>query len=78
MQKIILIIDLSDYAYYTPAKIGNIFMNRSAIDEDASSEVLRIFQIEASNWTFGEWNDHNKKKRLRLKTRGMDHFIVKK
>jgi len=44
MQKIILFIDHSDYAFETPVKIGNLFINRFAIDEDASFEILEIFE----------------------------------
>ena len=44
MQKIILFIDPSDYAFETPVKIGNLFINRFAIDEDASFEILEIFE----------------------------------
>ena len=29
-----------------PSKIGNLFMNRFAIDEDAKNEILKIFQPE--------------------------------
>ena len=39
MQKIILLVEPNDDAFITPAKIGNIFMNRFAIHEDASSEA---------------------------------------
>ena len=64
MQKIILIIEPSDNAYDTPAKIGNIFMNRFAIDEDASSEVLKIFELgKIFSWEL---------------TKGMDHLFMTK
>ena len=29
-----------------PSKIGNLFMNRFAIDEDAKNEILKIYQLE--------------------------------
>ena len=45
-QKIILFIEPSDKAYDTPAKIGNLFMNRFAIDEYASHEILKIYHLE--------------------------------
>ena len=45
MQKIILFIEPNDRAFYTPVKIGNLFMNRFAIDEDASAEFLNIFEL---------------------------------
>ena len=46
MQKIVLFIEPSDNAWETPSKIGNLFMNRFAVDEDAASEVLKIFELE--------------------------------
>ena len=46
MHKIVLFIEPSDYAFVTPLKIGNLFMNRFAVDEDAASEVLKIFELE--------------------------------
>ena len=45
MQKIILFIQKLNSAYSTPLKIGNIIMNRFAIDEDASSEIFSIFDL---------------------------------
>ena len=45
-QKIVLFIDSAAEAYYTPSKIGNLFMNRFAIDEDAKNEILKIYQLE--------------------------------
>ena len=39
-------VDSAAEAYYTPSKIGNLFMNRFAIDEDAKNEILKIYQQE--------------------------------
>ena len=33
-------------AYSTPLKIGKLFMNRFAVDEDAASEILKTFELE--------------------------------
>ena len=46
MQKIVLFIDPNDLAWFTPLKIGNLFMNRFAVDEEAASEVLKIFELK--------------------------------
>ena len=46
MQKIVLFIEPSEEACETPLKIGNLFMNRFAVDEDAASEILKIFELE--------------------------------
>ena len=45
-QKIVLFIEPAWRAYYTPAKIGNLFMNRFGIDEDAKHEILKIYHLE--------------------------------
>ena len=45
MQKIILFIEPNNDAWQTPLKIGNLIMNRSVVEEDAASEVLKIFEL---------------------------------
>ena len=45
MQKIVLFIEPKDDACLTPLNIGNLFMNRFAVEEDAASEVLKIFEL---------------------------------
>ena len=45
-QKIVLYIEGSRNAWGNPSKIGNLFMNRFAIDEDAINEILKIYQLE--------------------------------
>ena len=70
MQKIVLFVDCNKIAWVTPVKIGNMFMNRFAIDEDISSEILGIFELGKTSFEFS-WSNHEQK--------GMDHFrkIVK-
>ena len=46
MQKIVLFIDPTSRAWFTPSKIGNLFMNRFGIDEDAKHEILKIYHLE--------------------------------
>ena len=48
-QKIVLFIEPSDNAHDTPLKIGNLFMNRFAVDEEAASEILKIFELEKTS-----------------------------
>lgn len=45
MQKIILFIESTDNAYMKPEKIGDIFMNQFSIDENASCEILKRFEL---------------------------------
>ena len=54
-QKIVLFIEPTEQQYMksiqrllkysTPSKIGNLFTNRFCIDEDASSEILKIIHL---------------------------------
>ena len=44
-QKIVLFIEPAE-AWEKSSKIGNLFMNRFAIDEDAKNEILKIYQLE--------------------------------
>ena len=47
-QKIVLFIEPAERPYRNPSKIGNLFMNRFAIDEDAKNEIVKIYQLEYS------------------------------
>ena len=48
MQKIVLIIEPQTNENHTPSKIGNLFMNRFAIDENGCNEILKIYYLENS------------------------------
>ena len=50
MQKIVLFIEPTENPSETPFKIGNLFMNRCAVDEDAASEILKIFELEKHSY----------------------------
>ena len=45
-QKIVLFIEPAERECYTPSKIGNLFMNRFAIGEDAKHEIMKIYHLE--------------------------------
>ena len=51
-QKIVLFIEPAYHTYEKPSKIGNLFMNRFAIDEDAKNEILKIYHLENN---FSRW-----------------------
>ena len=68
MQKIILFVEPNDDAFETPAKIGDIFMNRFAIDENDSSEILKIFELHKT-YDFIQMSREDKKQK------GMDPVI---
>ena len=52
MHKIILFIEPQEDKYFTPSKIGNLFINRFGIDENGSHEVLKICYLENTNWNY--------------------------
>ena len=76
MQKIILFVEQNDDAFISPGKIGDIFMNRFAIDENASCEILKRFELgktsEAMSWPGGNYENFVDER----KQKGMDHFIM--
>ena len=45
MQKIVLFIEPNDDEFFTPAKIGHLFMNRFGVDEDAAFEVINVLEL---------------------------------
>ena len=51
MQKIVLFIEPMEEAWSTPLKLGNLFMNRFAVDEDEASEILKIFELETKKYS---------------------------
>ena len=46
MQKIVLFIEPPREKWWTPLKIGNLFTNRFAIDEDGCHEILKIHHLD--------------------------------
>ena len=84
MQKIVLFIEPNEDAFMTPLKIGNLFLNRFAVEEDAAFEVLKIFEFKKrgkcpESWKMSEpWKmsdtDHSEYKKLEEENnqKGMD------
>ena len=66
MQKIVLFIEPQEEKSSTPLKIGNLFMNRFAIDEDGRHESLKIYHLQD---TFEEYE-----KRRLTENVGPDHI----
>ena len=52
-QNIVLFIEPAKEAYSKPSKIGNLFLNRFAIEEDAKNEILKIYQLDYRFFYFG-------------------------
>ena len=49
MQKIVLFIEPNDDAFLTPSKIGHLFMNRFAVDEDPGFEIVKVLELEKTS-----------------------------
>ena len=45
MHKIILFVEPSDEDFVLPIEIGDLFMNRFAIEEEDMFEILKIFEL---------------------------------
>ena len=56
MQKLVLFIETPRLPYDFPSNIGDLFMNRFAIDEEANFEILKIFKLEYSYFDFRSGN----------------------
>ena len=54
MQKIVLFIKPRDDAFSTPTKIGHLFMNRFAVDEDAGSEIIKVLELGKSSYKMSD------------------------
>ena len=77
MQKVVLFVEPIDVAFFTPTKIANLFINRFSIDEDASSEIVAIFELCKISWDalYPEARKYNFLVEERQQ-KGMNHFIV--
>ena len=77
MQKIILFVEPIHGTFSTPAKIGDIFMNRFAIDENASCEILKRFELGKTSEEMS-WHKHKNHENFAAERqqKGMDHFIM--
>ena len=77
MQKIILFVEPIHETFSTPAKIGNLFVNRFAIDENASCEILKRFELGKTSVEM-TWKLHKNYENFAAERqqKGMDHFIM--
>ena len=73
MQKIVLFIEPSDDAFNTPAKIGHLFMNRFAIDEEPGFEIVKVLELEKTSLAMN-WPGHHEYKNFEneRKQKGID------
>ena len=65
-QKIVLFIERELLEWKKPSKIGNLFMNRFGIDEDAKHEILKIYHPETDLRKFS-WGKLSSEEGLDLK-----------
>ena len=67
MQKIVLFIEPQKHKSETPLKIGNLFTNRFAIDEDGCNEISKIYHLDNA---FHDYYDGNL-----TKNKGLDRIF---
>ena len=67
-QNIILFIEPNESPSESTLNIGNLYMNRFAIDEDKASEILKIYQLQERL---------SNPKRDQEEQKGMDRIIIK-
>ena len=73
MQKIVLFIEPNEDAWCTPSKIGHLFMNRFAIDEDASFEIVKVLELKkGSSKMSSPFNAENVNNETEIKQKGID------
>ena len=53
-QSVVIFIEPSENSFLTPLKIGNLFLNRFGIDEDAGFEVLGIHYLHRTSRKFAD------------------------
>ena len=76
MQKIVLFIEPTENPAETPFKIGNLFMNRCAVDEDAATEIVQIFELDKTSLKISRPKDlEHKNFEEERKQKGMDLII---
>ena len=78
MHEIVFLIEPFDEKYMTNEKIGNIFMNRFAIDEDAAFEILKIFELQktSEHMSFGDDYPIKKDFSLEIEQKGSGFIIM--
>ena len=55
-QSVVIFIEPSENSFLTPLKIGNLFLNRFGIDEDAGFEILGIHFLHRTSRNFADQN----------------------
>ena len=53
-QSVIIFIEPSENSFLSPSKIGNLFLNRFGIDEDAGFEILGIHFLHRTSRKFAD------------------------
>ena len=73
MQKIVLFIEPNDDSWNRPSKIGHLFMNRFAVDEDAGFEILKVLELGKSSGKMAEsYHPQYKNFEIERHQKGMD------
>ena len=59
MQKIVLLIEPNEKEFERPTSIGNLYLNRFTIEEEAANEIINIYELPKStgDLTLGEYEE---------------------
>ena len=55
MQNLVVLMEPSEDAYFTPLQTGNMILNRFCIDEDAAFELCGVDYLN-KEWSKKEWS----------------------
>ena len=77
-EKIVLFIEPNDEVWDTPSKIGHLFMNRFAVDEDPGFEIVKVLELEKTSLAMSNpENPEYKKFENERKQKGIDLMDAK-
>ena len=77
-QKIVLFIEPNDDEFWTPSKIGHLFMNRFAVEEDPGFEIVKVLELEKTSLAMS-YSNHPEYKNFEkeIKQKGNDLIDAK-
>lgn len=82
-QNIVLMVEPSEDKFTCATKIGNLFINRFAIDEEAAFEIIQILEFEKSFYKMEErshveFNDYSRERKEKGSAQALDiqYFAV--
>ena len=65
MQNLVVLMEPSEDAYFTPLQTGNMILNRFCIDEDAAFELSGVNSLKKYSDDLDGWNGNRTKQELK-------------